>query len=88
MVKKVLVITSSLRENGNSNALAKSFAEGAKEAGNSVEIVSLAGKNIAFCRGCLACQKTLKCVINDDAVPIAEKMKNAHVISCATPIYY
>ena len=88
MVKKVLVITSSLRERGNSNALANEFAKGAKEAGNSVEVVSLAGKNIAFCRGCLACQKTLKCVINDDAIQIAEKMKNANVIAFATPIYY
>lgn len=88
MSKKVLVITSSLRKGGNSDTLAEMFAKGAREAGNEVEMLSLADKNIAFCKGCLACGKTQKCVINDDAVEIAEKMKDAEVIAFATPVYY
>ena len=52
MGKKVLVISTSLRHNSNSEKLARSFAEGAKAAGNEVEIVSLTGKTIAFCKGC------------------------------------
>lgn len=88
MSKKVLVISSSLRKGGNSEALAEAFAKGAKEAGNSVEVVSLAGKKIEFCRGCLACLNTKKCVISDDAPAIAEKMKEADVIAFATPVYY
>lgn len=88
MGKKVLVISSSLRKNSNSDALAEEFARGAAESGNEVERVSLAGKNMAFCRGCLACQKTGKCVIDDDAVEIAEKIRNADIVVLATPIYY
>lgn len=88
MGKKVLVITSSLRKGGNSDTLAEYFAKGAEEAGNEVEVLSLADKTVGFCKGCFACQKTQKCVINDDAVEIAEKMKNAEVIAFATPIYY
>lgn len=88
MSKKVLVITSSLRKGGNSDTLAEYFAKGAKEAGNEVEIISLADKTIGFCKGCLACGKTQKCVINDDAVEIAEQMKNAETIVFATPVYY
>ena len=53
-----------------------------------MEIISLADKTIGFCKGCLACGKTQKCVINDDAVEIAEKMKNAETIAFATPVYY
>ncbi len=87
-MKKVLVISSSLRKGSNSDILAKEFAKGAKDAGNDVEYISLQGKNIAFCRGCLACQKKGKCVIKDDANEITEKMKNAEVIAFATPIYY
>lgn len=87
-MKKVLVISSSLRKGSNSEILAKEFARGAKDKGNEVEFVSLQGKNIGFCRGCLSCQKKGKCVIKDDANDITEKMLNAEVIAFATPIYY
>ena len=87
-MKNILIISTSLRKGGNSETLARAFADGAKSAGHSTEIVSLAGKTINFCRGCLACQKTQKCVINDDAAAITEKMPNADVIVFATPIYY
>ena len=87
-MKKVLVIGTSLRAKSNSQVLADAFAVGAREAGNEVEELSLRGKDLAFCKGCLACQKIGKCVINDDANAIAEKMKAADVIAFATPIYY
>ena len=87
-MKRILVITTSLRKNSNSTALANAFAKGASESENKVEIISLIDKSIAFCRGCLACQHTQKCVIKDDSNEIVEKMKNADVIAFATPIYY
>lgn len=87
-MKKVLVISTSMRKGGNSDMLAKEFARGAEEAGNEVEIISLIGREIAFCKGCLACQKTGKCVIHDDAEFISGKMLAADVIAFATPIYY
>ena len=85
---KVLVISTSLRANSNSDALAHAFVCGAKEAGHEAELVSLRGKNLQFCRGCLSCVKTNKCVIADDAPAIVEKMHDADVICFATPIYY
>ena len=88
MDKKVLVISASLRPGSNSHALAEQFAEGAREAGHEVELVSLRGREIQFCRGCTACQKTGSCVIRDDAVELAQKMHDAEVIVFATPIYY
>ena len=88
MSKKVLIISTSIRPNSNSELLAKSFADGAKESGNNVELVSLKDKTIGFCKGCLACQKLGRCVIMDDANEITEKMLNAEVIVWATPIYY
>ena len=88
MSRKILIISTSLRAKSNSDLLAQAFMKGALEAGHQVEKVSLRGKNIAFCRGCLACQKLGKCVIPDDANEITEKMKTADVIVWATPIYY
>ena len=88
MSKKVVVISASLRTNSNSAALAEQFAKGAKDAGNEVEVISLKGKNIGFCIGCLACQGTGSCVIKDDADEITQKVLNADVVAWATPIYY
>ena len=53
-----------------------------------MERISLKGKEIKFCRGCLACQKLQKCVLQDDAVSIAEQVKNADTLVFVTPIYY
>jgi len=87
-MKKVLIVTASLRPNSNSDALAAAFAQGAEAAGNAVEAVSLKGKTIGFCKGCLACQKTQKCVIQDDAAALAEQVKRADVLVFASPVYY
>lgn len=87
-MKNVLIISSSLRRGSNSEVLAEEFARGAADAGNKVELISLRNKDIRFCRGCLACQKTQKCVITDDANAIVAKMHDADVIAFATPIYY
>ena len=87
-MKKVIVISTSLRVGSNSDMLADKFAEGALHAGHGVEKISLAGKSISFCRGCLACQKLGRCVIDDDANGIMQKVLNADVVVWATPIYY
>lgn len=89
MSKKVLIISTSLRQNANSEILAHETERGAKDAGHMVEFLSLKDKDIKFCKGCLACQKIGHCVIeNDDANAITEKMKNSDVIVWATPVYY
>ena len=87
-MKNVLIISSSLRRGSNSEVLAEEFARGAADAGNKVELISLRNKDIRFCCGCLACQKTQKCVITDDANAIVAKMHDADVIAFATQIYY
>lgn len=87
-MKNILIISTSLRAGSNSDILAKECERGAKEAGNEVEYVTLKDKKIAFCVGCLACQQTKECVIKDDAIALAEKVKNADTVVFATPIYY
>ena len=87
-MKKILIISSSPRKNSNSEALAEAFASGANEANNDVEIIRMREKNIRFCLGCFACQKTGKCVIKDDMAAIVPRMEQADVLVFATPIYY
>lgn len=87
-MRKVLIISTSLRNNSNSNILARECERGARDAGLDVDYVSLKGKDIKYCIGCLSCQKTNRCVLKDDVVDIMAKVKEAEVIVYATPIYY
>lgn len=88
MNKKVLILSTSPRRGGNSEQLADAFLSGAVEAGHQAEKICLYDKDIRFCRGCLACQKTKQCIIHDDVEPILDKMRHADVIVFATPIYF
>lgn len=87
-MKKVVIVSTSMRANSNSEILARECERGAKEVGNEVEFISLKGKQINYCIGCLACQHTGKCVLRDDVVSILEKVQKADTLVFATPIYY
>lgn len=87
-MKRVLVISTSLRQNSNSQMLADAFAKGAAEAGHLVEQVSLRGKDLRFCQGCLVCQKLGRCVLKDDMPELLQKLHDADAVAFATPIYY
>ena len=87
-MKKVVVISTSLRPGSNSQAMAEQFAAGAQAAGHEVELITLRGKDIKFCIGCLSCQKTGACVFKDDVPAIMDSVFNADVVCWATPIYY
>ncbi|WP_054743887.1 flavodoxin family protein [Cellulosilyticum ruminicola] len=88
MAKKVLIISTSLRGGSNSEILAKECERGTIEAELDVEYVSLKGKTIQYCIGCLVCQSKGACVLQDDVAEIMDKVKNAESIVFATPIYY
>lgn len=88
MKKRVLVISTSLRVNGNSDLLANQFLQGAKDSDHETVKINLANKNIQFCKGCLVCQQKKSCVIQDDMQQIVDEIQKADVIAFATPIYY
>ena len=88
MSKNILVISTSPRKGGNSETLADAFIKGATEAGHNIEKICLYDKSINFCRGCLACLQSHRCVICDDADIIAQKMCKVDILVFATPIYY
>lgn len=90
MSKKVLIISSSPRKGGNSDTLCDKFAQGAKDAGNEVEKISLREKKINYCTGCGLCNTNdySGCSQKDDMPEILEKMIEADVIVFATPVYF
>ena len=88
-MKKITVISSSLRKNSNSEILANEFIKGAKQNGNEVNFINLKDIKMNFCIGCLACQKTHKCVIKDDITKeMLDEICNSDVLVFVTPVYY
>lgn len=88
MGKKVLIISSTLRANGNSEYLCKQFQTGAEEVGSEVKYITLKEKNINYCIGCYACRTLGKCFQNDDMESIIEEIIKADIIVFGTPIYF
>lgn len=87
-MSKVFVVSSSLRNGSNSELMAKAFVDGAKESGNEVVYQSLKEFNLAFCKGCLACQKIGRCVTDDDVKKIINDIAQSNCLVLATPVYY
>ena len=51
----IVVLSGSPRKGANTDTMVEAFAETAREGGNTVEIVRVAGKKVAGCLGCLYC---------------------------------
>lgn len=90
MSKKVVILSSSPRKGGNSDALCDEFFKGAKSSGNEVEKIFLKDKNISYCTGCGYCNTVNQtaCAIKDDMEEALELMINSDVIVLATPVYF
>lgn len=87
MKKKVVIISSTPRKNGNSQILCEAFEKGAKEVGNQVDLICLRENRINYCVACYGCSNTGRCVQNDGMNEILDKIMEADVIVLATPIY-
>ena len=87
-MKKILIISSSPRRNGNSDTLCNEFMNGALESGNSVTKIFLKDKKINYCTGCGFCYENSKCSQKDDMTEILDQMIAADIIVFGSPIYF
>jgi multimeric flavodoxin WrbA len=85
---KIIGIVCSPRVGGNTEILVKEALEAAREAGGETELVLVAGKNIAPCDGCGACEKDGVCMIEDDMQTIYQQLELADGVIFGTPIYF
>lgn len=84
----ITILNGSPRKNGNTEIMAGEFARGAKENGHTVELINLAGKQIAGCKGCQYCfAHDGVCSQKDDMVAILENLDQADMVVFASPIY-
>lgn len=87
-MKKILILSGSPRKGGNSDTLCDYFMKGAIDAGNHVEKIFVASKNITYCKACYACKNTGICAIKDDMPGVLAKMIEADVIVLSSPVYF
>jgi multimeric flavodoxin WrbA len=85
---RVLGISGSPRENGNTEIMVKEALEGARLAGATVEFIGLSGKCIEGCKACAQCGEGGKCCINDDMQPLYPKLIASDAIIIGSPIYF
>lgn len=78
---KIVVLSGSPRENGNSVALVNAFTKGATEAGHTVEIIDCAKINVAPMRFDPP-------LADDDFTAIGKQIVQADCLVFATPLYY
>jgi len=89
MKKKILVLTGSPRDGGNSDLMADAFIKGARAAGHEVVKVKTDEKNVRGCKACCACySKGAACVFDDDFNEIAPHLESADIVAMATPLYW
>lgn len=85
---KILAISGSAREGGNTDVLVDMLSSEIESAGIECEIVRLSGEDIHGCRACWACAGKGNCAFEDDAFcAIFDKMKEADGIVLASPVY-
>ncbi len=91
MGKRILILTSSPRKNGNTNTIVQWCAQSATDAGAKVECVDIARLNYKNngCISCYSCQESDKyeCKVKDDANDILERLNDFDVVVYSTPIY-
>ena len=84
----VLVFLGSPRKKGNSEILTQALLEGVRQEGGVVEIIRLCDLKISPCISCGGCDKTGKCVVEDDMTPLYDKIISTNLIILASPIFF
>lgn len=81
---KIMAIIGSARK-GNSFSMVQSIKETILNAGVELEVVHLRDFSMEFCDGCLSCDETGRCHLNDDMSSIVEKVRDADGLVFASP---
>lgn len=88
-MKQTEILIGSPRKNGNTSYLSKYLSDLLNASGTSASLTYLYDYEVKPCVDCRSCKKNdLRCVLDDDANLLYEKMENADVIVFGTPIYW
>ncbi|MDV0445634.1 hypothetical protein MmiAt1_12230 [Methanimicrococcus sp. At1] len=85
---KIIGITASPHENGNTATLVKKSLEDVAAKGAETEYIDLAKLTIHPCKGCNYCKAHDTCVQKDDFAGVMEKFVGADGILMGSPVYF
>ena len=85
---KVMLVNGSLHENGCTYTALCEVEKALNAQGIETEIYQLADKGVSGCKGCWACKKTGKCVIDDAVNDFVEKAGEYDGFVFGSPVYY
>lgn len=85
---KILFLNGSARGNGNTNALLSMIAEQLDKNVFEARIINISDYKINYCLGCHNCEKTRKCIQNDDMGNIYNAFEEVDLICMASPSYW
>ena len=88
--KRIVILNSSPRRQGNTSALVRAFTQGAESAGHTVTEFFLDGMDIRGCKGCFGGHsgRECPCVQKDDMAQIYPAVRESDVVVLASPLYY
>lgn len=81
---KIIAIIGSMRK-GNSYQMVEGIVDAITEKGVELEVIHLKDISMSFCDGCLSCDETGKCHMEDDVSDIVTKIENADGLIFASP---
>lgn len=86
---KITILNGSPRHNGNTQIMADTFSETARENGHTVNILNIANMNIRGCLGCKYCYSHGgKCVQDDDMENVLAELSDTDMVVFASPVYW
>lgn len=88
-MSNIVILVGSPRKRGNTDMLARAFAEGAQEKHN-VKMLRVADMDIAPCIGCNTCfsREDMSCFRKDDMDKVYKALSEADVLVIASPVYF
>ncbi|MGN1389196.1 MAG: flavodoxin family protein, partial [Bulleidia sp.] len=89
-MKRIIVLNTSYRKEGNGQALAEGFLRRIHSADPEIEVKEfrLGELKIGFCRGCYGCRRDGVCVQKDDFAEILKAGHEADGVLVISPVYY
>lgn len=85
---KVILINGSPHKQGCTYTALTEVARGLTEHGVEAQILHMGTQDIPGCKGCFACRKLGKCVVDDAVNEMAEILKTADGMIIGCPVYF
>ena len=88
MMKKVILINGSPYEEGCTYTALTEVSRGLQDNGVDAKIIHLGTHDIPGCKGCFACRRLGKCMIDDFVNELAGQLKSADGMIIGSPVYF